>query len=206
VIRLNEPVNIFDDAQFAELKAERGVGDGESAGARADAIAHATKRVISERMDEDPALYTRFSEMIQRAIDDFLARRISDAQYLEAVAGVRDGVVAGRHDGAPPKLRGNDAALAYFGVIAPVLQAAGLEDEFGEDVACDAALAVQDIMVHHDKVQFWDDTDAQNRALNDIDDYLFDVVRDGCGAALTTKAIDDVVDKVMRVARSRARR
>jgi type I restriction enzyme R subunit len=206
VIRLNEPVNIFDDEQFAELKAASGMGDGESAGAKADAIAHATKHVISERMDEDPALFAAFSEMIQKAIDDFLARRLSGAEYLEAVVGVRDRVIAGQHDGAPPKLRGNDAALAYYGVIAPVVQAAGLEDEVGEDVACDAALAVPDILRARDKVQFWDDTDAQNLARTDIEDYFCDKVRDDCGATLSYDDIDAVIERVMRVARSRAGR
>jgi len=204
VIQLNEPVNIFDEAEFADLKAERGVSD--SAAARADAIAHATRRVISERMDEDPALYASFSEMIQQAIDDFLARRISEREYLEAIIDVRDRVVAGRHDGAPLPLQDDDAALAYFGVIRPVLQDAGLDSDYGEQVAVDAALAVPDILKRHDKVHFWDDTDAQNRVLNDLDDYFFDVVRDGAGAQLTVDDIDDVIARIMRVARSRSGR
>ena len=204
VIQLNEPVNIFDEAEFAELKAERGVDGAGSKAARADAIAHATKRVIDERMDEDPALYASFSEMIQDAIDAFLARRLSDAEYLEAVAEIREQVVAGRHDGAPLRLHDDDAALAYFGVIRPVLQDAGLDDDYGESVAIDAALAVPDILRRHDKVHFWDDADAQNRALNDLDDYFFDVVRDDAGAQLTTEAIDDLMSRIMRVARSRS--
>jgi len=204
VVQLNEPVNIFDEAEFEELKAEHGMGGTGSKAARADAIAHATKRVIDERMDEDPALYASFSEMIQDAIDAFLARRMSDAEYLDAVAGIRERVVAGRHDGAPMRLQDDDAALAYFGVIRPVLQEAGLDDDHGEGVAVDAALAVPDILRRHDKVHFWDDGDAQNRALNDLDDYFFDVVRDGAGAQLATEAIDDLISRIMRVARSRS--
>jgi type I restriction enzyme R subunit len=203
VIQLNEPVNIFDEAEFAALKEERGV-ETASPAARADAIAHATKRVISERMDEDPALYATFSEMIQEAIDAFLARRLSDNEYLDTVAEIRDQVVAGRHDDAPLRLQGNDAALAYFGVIHPVLQDAGLDDDHGEGVAIDAALAIPDILRLHSKVHFWDDADAQNRALNDLDDYFFDVVRDGAGATLETAAIDDLIARIMRVARSRS--
>lgn len=204
VIQLNEPVNIFDEAEFEELKAERGVDGAGSQAARADAIAHATKRVIDDRMDEDPALFASFSEMIQEAIDAFLARRMSDAEYLDTVAEIREQVVAGRHDGAPIRLRGDDAAMAYFGVIRPVLQDAGLDDDHGEDVAVDAALAVPDILRRHDKVHFWDDRDAQNRALNDLDDYFFDVVRDRAGAQVTVEVIDDLISRIMRVARSRS--
>ena len=203
VIPLNDPVNIFDEAEFAELKAEQGV-DGGTPAARADAIAHATKRVISERMDEDPALYASFSEMIQDAIDAFLARRLSDTEYLQTVAEIRERVVAGRHDGAPIRLQDDDAALAYFGVIRPVLQDVGLDSDHGEQVAIDASLAIPDILSRHDKVHFWDDADAQNRALNDLDDYFFDVVRDEAGAELSTTAIDDLIARIMSVARSRS--
>ena len=101
-------------------------------------------------------------------------------------------------------MRDNEATLAYFGVIRPVLQDAGLDDDHGEQVAIDAALAVPDILQRHDKVHFWDDTDAQNRALNDLDDYFFDVVRDEAGAQLTTEAVDGLISRVMRVARSRS--
>lgn len=51
------------------------------------AIAHATKGVITEKMDEDPASYEKFSKLIQQAIDDFRARRISDLAYVEKVTG-----------------------------------------------------------------------------------------------------------------------
>jgi type I restriction enzyme R subunit len=206
VIQLNEPVNIFDEAEFAELKADRGLSTAGSLAARADAIAHATKRVITERMEQDPALFTLFSDMIQQAIDDFLARRISEIEYMEAIAEIREKVVAGRHDGAPPELQDNDAALAYFGVIRPVLQDVGLDTDHGEHVAIDTALAIPNIFKMHDKVHFWDDADAQNRVLNELDDYFFDVVRDGAGAELSTEAIDDLIARIMRVARSRSGR
>jgi hypothetical protein len=67
-------------------------------------------------------------------------------------------------------------------------------------------LAIPNIFKMHDKVHFWDDADAQNRVLNELDDYFFDVVRDGAGAELSTEAIDDLIARIMRVARSRSGR
>lgn len=57
VIQLNEPVNIFDDQAFMMVKEEQEVYETKTPASRADIIAHATKRAITEKMDEDPAFY-----------------------------------------------------------------------------------------------------------------------------------------------------
>ena len=206
VIVLNEPVNIFDEAEFEQLKEAQGVAEGKSPGALADAIAHATKRVITERMDEDPALYAKFSEMIQKAIDDFLARRVSERDYLDTVVGIRKRVVVGQHDDVPPQIDGDEAAMAYFGVVRQVLTEAGAGDSEVDAIGADAAVAVREVLARNDKVRFWDDPDAQNRVRNEIDDYLYDVVRDERSVALTLKQQDEIIDKIIRVARSRSSR
>ena len=36
-------------------------------------------------MDEDPAFYEKFSKLIQQAIEDFRAKRLSDMDYLNRV-------------------------------------------------------------------------------------------------------------------------
>ena len=41
------------------------------------------KKVIHEKMDEDPAFYEKFSKLIQQAIDAFKARRLSALDYLK---------------------------------------------------------------------------------------------------------------------------
>ena len=43
------------------------------------------KRTISEKMEEDPAFYQKFSDLIQRVIDEFRAARISGVEYLDRV-------------------------------------------------------------------------------------------------------------------------
>lgn len=203
VLTLNEPVNIFDEVKFEELKEARGVAAGKSPGALADAIAHATKRVITERMDEDPALYEKFSEMIQKAIDDFLARRLSEQEYLETVVAIRHRVVVGEHDSVPPQVEGDEAAMAYYGVVRQVLGEADLNGEELDDASADTAVAMRDILARNQKVRFWDDLDAQNAVRNEMDDYLFDVVRDGRGIQLSVEQQDEIIDRVMRVAKSR---
>lgn len=205
VVQLNEPVNIFDDKMFDQVKEEQGVGPTKKTTAsRADAIAHATKKVIAERMDEDPALYEKFSKLIQQAIEDFRAKRISDLDYLSKAVEVRNKVVGKVHEDIPDSLSGNEDAAAYFGVLKPFLEKHELGEEDLESAAASAAMAIDGILEKHGKVGFWDDEDAQKQAVNEIDDYLYDEIRSRRGIALSLEQMDGIIEKVLQVAKHRS--
>lgn len=53
------------------------------------------------------------------------------------------------------------------------------------------------------KVKFWDDKDAQNRAFNDIEDFLLDEIRKKKGVDIAFNDIDKIVDTIFRIARHR---
>lgn len=205
VIQLNEPVNIFDDETFNEVKEEQGVyGKKQRTAAKADTIAHATKKVITEKMDEDPAFYEKFSIMIQRAIEDFRAKRLSDLDYLNRVVEIRNKVVGKVHDDVPDSLKGREDAQAYFGVVQPFFVEHGLEPEALEVIAADTALAVDGILQKHMKVNFWGDSDAQKAVIDAIDDYCFDELKAKRGLELSLDQMDAMIERIMQVARSRS--
>lgn len=204
VIQLNEPVNIFDNRMFDLVKEERGVYDLKSTAAKADAIAHATKRVITEKIAEDPAFYEKFSKLIQQAIEDFRAKRLSDLDYLIKVTEIRNRVVNRHYDDIPVKLSGNEDAMAYFGVIKPFFDQYHLGQEECEELSSDTALAIQDILNRYWKVHFWDDEDAQNQVINEIDDYLFDEVKGKRSVELSLEQMDEIIEKAMKVAKNRS--
>jgi type I restriction enzyme R subunit len=203
VIQLNRPVNIFDEKMFLEVKEERGVYVSRTTAAKADSIAHATKRAINEKMEEDPALYEKFSKLIQQAIDDFKAKRISDLEYLKKVTEVRNKVVHRVREDVPEKLAGKEDAPAFYGILKPFFQAHQLDSALCDDVSTDTALAVHGILLRHWKVHFWDDFDAQKRAMNDIDDYLYDEIKGSRGIELSLDQMDEIIDRSMQLARHR---
>jgi type I restriction enzyme R subunit len=205
VVQLNEPVNIFDDKMFNQVKEEQGVYQTKKTTAsKADTIAHATKKVITEKMDEDPAFYEKFSKLIQQAIEDFRAKRISDLDYLNKVVEIRNKVVGKVHDDIPDKLSGNEDAMAYFGVLKPFLEKHELGEEDLESAAADTAIAIHGILEKHKKVHFWDDDDAQKQAVNEIDDYLYDELKKERGIELSLDQMDDIIEKVLQVAKHRS--
>jgi type I restriction enzyme R subunit len=205
VIQLNEPVNIFDEKMFNQVKEDRGVYQTKKTTAsKADTIAHATKKVITEKMDEDPAFYEKFSKLIQQAIEDFKAKRISDLDYLNKVVDIRNKVVGKVHDDVPEKLAGNEDAMAYFGILKPYFEKHELDKEDLESTGADTAIAIHGILEKHNKVHFWDDEDAQKQAINEIDDFLYDDLKTDRGIELTLDQMDEIIEKVLQVAKHRS--
>ena len=112
-----QPLNLFDATQREMELARLG-----SDASKADAIAHQTKKVISTKMQEDPAFYKKFSRMLQDVIDDWRARRLSDAEYLATVRDISDKVVNRSGDNLPARLSYEEVAPAYFGEVREVLE------------------------------------------------------------------------------------
>ena len=203
VTQMNEPVNIFDNNTFNKIKEEYGDYVNKTKAARADTIAHATKRVIAEKMDQDPAFYEKFSKLIQDAIDDFKRERISDLEYLQKVCDLRDQVVSKQRDDVPADIRDNGDACAYFGAIKPYLSGVNMDESKVEDLAVRAALAVQEALEKHWKVDFWNDSNARNAVENDIDDFLFDELEDKHDISLSDEQKDEFTRQTMKIAKSR---
>ncbi|AFV24443.1 type I site-specific deoxyribonuclease, HsdR family [Methanolobus psychrophilus R15] len=206
-IRLNEPVNIFDDKMFDQVKEEQGIYETKkTTSSRADTIAHATKRVIIEKMDTDPAFYEKFSKLIQQAIEDFRAKRLSDLDYLNKVTDIRNKVVGKVHDEVPVHLNDNEDAMAYYGVIKPFIKNHGLGGKELENIIADTAIAIHAIIEKHNKVNFWDDEDAKKQTENEIDDYLYDELKNGKNIDMSSKQMDGIIEKVLLVAKHRSYR
>ncbi len=201
VIQLNPPVDIFDDQSFDTVKKGQGIHLGTSTAARADTIAHATKKGIFKKMNEDPAFYKKFSKLIQQAIDDFKARRISDLDYLNKVSDIRDSVVLKKHDNVPESIRNNDEACAYYGMMKDYFANEGLEVK--EQAIAYTAANSQKAFEQEKMVDFWDNENAINKVKGKIDDYLYDELKDKQGIELTTKQMDEIIDKTMQIAKSR---
>ena len=201
VLKLNEPVNIFDGAAFQQVVEEQ--GQGKPTAAKADMIAHATKRAITEHLDEDPAFFEKFSKLIQQAIDDYRAGRISDLEYLKRASEIKDAVVNRKVGDVPPVLHSNDHAIACFGVLEPYFGRHISDSTKAKDVAANAAVSIWAIVERNKVVGFWDNLDAQRRTMNEMDDFLYDEIRGKRGIPLTTEEMDEIIDRSMLLARHR---
>ncbi len=198
VIRLCESVDIFDNERFAELKKRQGITDDKAVTtAQADAIASDTARTIEEKMAEDPALYKKFSEMIQDAIKAFKEKRLQEQMYLDKVKTIRKDVDTKKREDVPLQLQDNGDALASYGVLKDLLMK--WETEKADVIAVDIARAVDEILKKHSKVNFWNDHGARMQAINEVEDYLYDEVP----VDFSAEQLDAVLESMLRLAEAR---
>jgi type I restriction enzyme, R subunit len=193
-------VNINDpDALKAVVKE-----GGTSEASKADRIASATKRTITEKMDEDPAFYKQFSELLEQAIRDYRERRISERDYLNNVVDLASRMARQDHGRqVPESIKGDDDAQAVFGIVEPVLKLVSSGVPVSETDAADISRSIVAIIKRHHIVDVWSNEVAQNNMRNAIDDYFFDIVRDQKGVDLPVEHLDELELQIMDVARAR---
>jgi type I restriction enzyme R subunit len=194
-----EVVNINDPDALKAVVEETGVSEA----SRADRIASATRRAITEKMDEDPTFYKQFSELLEETIRAYREKRLSEREYLNSVVDLASKVARkDRGRDVPESIRGDEDAQAFFGVLEGQLKIKDDEPVSG-DGAASIALEIIDIIKSHLIVDIWSNEVAQNKLRNAIDDYFFDVLRDERGVDLPVQVLDDLELKIMDLARAR---
>ena len=192
-------VDIHDSGALRAVVEETGISDA----SKADRIASATRRVITENMELDPAFYERFSKLIEETIREYRERRISECEYLDGVKDLAGKVAQGhRTGGVPEPLQGNEDGLAFFGIFDHSLPPRDGKKADAAEVAKIALDVIQIITTRH-IVDLWSNETAQNDIRNAIDDYFYDVLSDEKGIPLTEAQMDDLLGKVLRLARAR---
>ncbi len=194
-----EVVNINDPDALKAVIEETGVSEA----SRADRIASATRRAITEKMDEDPTFYKQFSDLLEETIRAYREKRLSERDYLNSIVDLASKVARkDRGRDVPESIRGNEDAQAFFGILDGQLKTKGEEQVAGNEAAY-IALGIIGIIKSHLIVDIWSNEVAQNNLRNAIDDYFFDVLRDEKGVDLPVQVLDDLELKIMDLARAR---
>jgi type I restriction enzyme R subunit len=196
--QITEPINIFNEELFKK-EVERITG---SVASKADAIAYATKKAATEKMEEDPVYYKRFSDMIDKAIQDFVKKRISEAQYLERQLRIHDEFVKGSTEDIPAEVQGKPEARAFYGILQKEIGDAGIK--VGAKLNKALARAGVDIagLISSLVIRDWKrNDDVRNKMMNDMEDYLLRESTDW-GITLSYELLDDILAKCINVAKN----
>jgi type I restriction enzyme R subunit len=94
--------------------------------------------------------------------------------------------------------------MAFYGVLQPFFAGQALDHTRCEELSAETALAIQAILSRHWKIHFWDDSDAQKQAINEIDDYLYDEVRGRRAVEIPLVEMDELIERTLQVARHRS--
>ena len=190
-------VNIFDVDAF-----KNEVDRVEGTAAKADMIAHRTKQTISEKWEEDPAYYRKFSSILEDAIASFHAQRITDAQYLQMVTGVMVSVRERTGEHMPSALRGRAVAQAFFGVVQEVVERLPAPALDAPAISAQMAIQIDDIIGSNRIVNWVTNTDVQNQMRIKIEERLFEI-KDRAHLLLTFEDMDSIIEQCLDIARVR---
>lgn len=152
-------------------------------------------------MAEDPAFYKKFSEMLEEAIRAFREQRMTDADYLSRVSEISAAVTDRTDDDFPSAIRAHEVAKAFYGIVREILGTEGPSILNRDDVAV-AALGIDEIVLRNKIVDWTVNPDVQNRMKTEIEEYLFDRLRQ-CDLAISFDSIDRIIEQCLDVARLR---
>lgn len=193
VVTIGTLVNIFDVEKFDEEVARLS-----TPAAKADTILNRMKRTISERMDEDPAFYRRFAELVEETILAYKQNRLDELEYFRQAEDHLEALRTGRDSSIPTTLARYRDAPAYFGVLREPLVACGIDE--GKI----AALAIeQEAIIEANKVTDWRyNLDVVKRIKRLLDDSFIELEQ-ATGAMIDTTQLDLMIDQIVEVAKAR---
>jgi type I restriction enzyme R subunit len=197
IIKITDPVNIFETERFQE-ELEKAIGQA----AKADMIASRTQKTITEKMDEDPVFYKKFSEILEQVIAEFRARRISDAEYLNKAKDIMNSVINRIGDEIPPELEGKNIAKAYYGICLEILdnyKDSGIDPK---QLAAECGIKIDEIISSNMVIDFHSNITKQNIIRQIIDDYLYSII-DKHNLNITIEQQDAIIERSIEVAKHR---
>jgi len=201
---ITELVNIFDKEKFQQ-EVENTTGKA----AKADKIASRTSKHISEKMNEDPAFYKKFSLMLKETIADYEAKRINEAQFLNKVQEIMNIVLLHTDSDIPEALKDRDIAKAFYGLSLESLGDKIKDDVVKREISTQAALNIDDMIIdavldNGKPIIDWQyKTNITGKLQIEIGDYLIDEVRDKYNINLSFGEMDEIANKCIEVAKIR---
>jgi type I restriction enzyme, R subunit len=197
VKKIIDPVDLFSIDDF-----ERELEGIEGDAAKADTIASRMKKTIHEKMQEDPLLYKKLSEVINEAIAEHRAKRLSDAEYLKRVRETMDDMRSQGNSDIPDRLKKHEQAKPFYRVISEELPNDIIKETAPAYIATDAAIKVDEIIEQYKKRDWAKDSEVHNQIFNAIEDYLFQV-KGRFDLDWDFSAIDRIIEQALEIAKSR---
>ena len=195
VNRLTKLVNIFDDKNFDEE-----IQRVEGKRAKADTIRNALDKVITMKYDENPAYYENLKDRINKILEEYRKKRISEEEYLSSMKDVMDDVRNGSvEETYPGPISNNKSAQVIYDNIKDDIYASissKVAEEQSEYVVANTSLEFDEIIKRYSAKPDWTtNTDIHNKISQDLEEKLWDL-EDEYGISLDT---DKILEKTITI-------
>ena len=192
-----EPLNIFD----LTVDLDEALEGMTSVAAKADFIASSTKRTIKDRFLQNEALFQKLSDMLQSIIDDFKAKRLSEAEYLAKVRGVYEQAYTEADTDAPTDFEGDPAGAAYFFYL--IARSEISDTPEGRGACIDFAKKVSSEFSSGDVVDLFKRPDNLKKIRLSIEDYMWDILPAKFDISLSETEMDSILEGLFKIAQER---
>lgn len=197
---ITELVNIFDKSKF-QAEIEKTMWEA----AKADTIASRTAKHIEVKMDEDPAFYKKFSEMLKDAIKEYEEQRISETEYLNRVKDIMEKVLDHTDSGIPKELENNDLWRAVYWILKEELANKSLLNESNEIKLLDIVLRFDSIIKWSIVVDWYNKSDIIGKMKIELSDIIFDEIKIGMKWDFSFEEIDSLTEQIIWIAKIHCR-
>lgn len=195
VNRLTKLVNIFDDKNFDE-EIQRVQGKR----AKADTIRNAIDKVITMKYDENPAYYENLKDRINRVLEEYRQKRISEEEYLNSMNDVMNDIRNGSVEETYPGPIANNisAQVIYDNIKEDIYEpiVAKVAEEQSEYIVANTSLEFDEIIKGYAAKPDWTtNTDIHNKISQDLEEKLWDI-EDEYDVSLDT---DKILEKTITI-------
>ena len=195
VNRLTKLVNIFDDKNFDE-EIQRVQGKR----AKADTIRNAIDKVITMKYDENPAYYENLKDRINRVLEEYRQKRISEEEYLNSMNDVINYIRNGSLEETYPWPIANNrsAQVIYDNIKEDIYEpiVAKVAEEQSEYIVANTSLEFDEIIKGYAAKPDWTtNTDIHNKISQDLEEKLWDI-EDEYDVSLDT---DKILEKTITI-------
>ena len=196
-----KPVDMSNPVKFQEAVEEAGG----SQSAKNEGRGRAMRRYLDGHLKhEDPALYRKFSEMLDESLAKYESGRIDAQELARQLEQLAKDILAGKREKPlPASIAGNGDAEAFYGILLPEIQEIlGVGDK-SEEFTATAALEILAILNRYRKVNFWADEDAQKRLATALDEYFFETLARDRNVKIDVPRLDQTYELLLSTARRR---
>lgn len=188
VNKLTKLVNIFDDKNFDEE-----IQRVEGKRAKADTIKNALDKVITMKYEENPAYYEGLKDRINRILENYRKKRISEEEYLSSMHDVMNDVRNGSvEDTYPGPIMSNKAAQVIYDNIRKDIYesiSSKIEEEKVEYVIANTSLEFEELIKGYATKPDWTtNTDIHKKISQELEEKLWNL-EDEYGISLDTDKI-----------------
>ncbi len=195
IIRVTNPINILDEEGFKKELSRMGTDR-----SKADTIRTRLSKGISQKHDENPAYYDKFSYRIEKVLEEYRQKRIDEAQYLSKMEDIMNDFRKGVNDlyEYPDELNENKNAQAFYGVIKDITTEVR-ESEFSDKVLAELSLEIEKTIKKYAKVDWHSNIEVHKRIEQEIDELIWDY-KNKYNYVLDYEDIDKIINSIKVVA------